>query len=80
MEGILIIIRSVTAALSASAACVMFVVFAQAGLIGTGAFDANQAFWIAIVMLVMLLWIISTVALWLINRRRTTRRPNPSGR
>lgn len=51
--------------------------FTQRGLMGTGVFDAEQAFWLAIILLAIATWLTSTVGLWLIKRRRMNRQLKP---
>lgn len=74
MEDLFEFLKSVAKVVLVLFAYLIALGFTQRGLMGTGVFDAEQAFWLAIILLAIATWLTSTVGLWLIKRRRMNRR------
>ena len=77
MEGLFGFLKSVANVVLMLFAYIISLGLTQRGLMGTGAFDAEQAFWLAIVLLALATWVISTAGMWLIKRRRMNRQLKP---
>lgn len=80
MEDLLGFLKSVASVVLMLFAYIIALGLTQRWLMGTGVFDAEQAFWLAIILLALATWMISTAGMWLIKRRRWNRRINQFGR
>ena len=77
MEDLLGFLKSVANVVLMLFAYIIALGLTQRWLMGTGAFDAEQAFWSAIILLALATWMISTAGMWLIKRRRMNRQLKP---
>ena len=77
MEDMLWFLKSVASVVLMLFAYIIALGFTQRWLTGTGVFDAEQAFWLAILLLALATWMISTAGMWLIKRRRMNRQLKP---
>lgn len=77
MEDMLWFLKSVANVVLMLFAYIIALGLTQRWLMGTGAFDAEQAFWSAIILLALATWMISTAGMWLIKRRRMNRQLKP---
>lgn len=77
MEDLFGFLKSVANTMLVLFAYIVALGFTQRWLTGTGVFDAEQAFWLAIILLALATWMISTAGMWLIKRRRMNRQLKP---
>lgn len=77
MEDMLWFLKSVANVVLMLFAYIAALGFTQRRLMSTGVFDAEQAFWLAIILLALATWMISTAGVWLIKRRRMNRQLKP---
>jgi flagellar biosynthesis protein FlhB len=74
MEDLFEFLKSVAKVVLVLFAYLISIGLTQRALMGNGAFDAEQAFWLAIILQAIATWLVSSVGLWGIKRRRMNRR------
>lgn len=77
MEDLFGFLKSVATVVLMLFAYIIALGLTQRWLMGTRVFDAEQAFWLAIILLALATWMISTAGMWLIKRRRMNRQLKP---